>query len=272
MDKTGRVFLTFVLAITIVGAIIWLFYTIYLKVRVGKTIKIGEKIGIPIINRHLMKLVNWRDYHGLEYRIIKVSDNQFKLLINFDWNNFKNLLEAMQRDRLQKWQQERAQEKMKLSEFDKIAIEMDKGLTDPDIYKDPEELKQLTEIADKSEQLFGINPKIPATSFDMPKIDPKTYYDIYRLLDLVRLNMDASSMIDIELKDRKMSLGIPLILIKSNEYTHLRFDPTEIINHHFQSEFAQNLDKIEPMELLVFPDHLRIFPQSKSDNVLSIIF
>lgn len=271
MDKVAFLFLIFCLSVFIVFLLFRLFYTFYTYTKTGQGNISGETGMMPILNPLLIKLTRVRDYYGIKYRLIKMSNTDYKMLVFFDWNDLSSLLEKMKLERLRRLQNEQQIMDNTVSAFDQIASALDSGATANGEVTSSEK-KTFEQVSQQSEKLLGIeDQKIPENTLQIPLIDEQTYYDIYRLLDILKLNMDFDTILNIQIKDRLMNLEIPLRMVNSdNTKVQFRFDPSKSLRDRLQGNLKNVKLNLQPIDLVVGKTYMQIYPSDDNSKTIEI--
>lgn len=262
------------LAILISAGIFYIFYHFYYTFVAKPEDPMMIRGKLPVIDDKLIKLVNWRNHMMVKFRIIKESFDKYILLVRFNANDIPQLFDIINQEELKKQIDERENRLQKISLFDIIVQTLDQStasqkVLEPEVIKS----KDINDVAEKTEALFGIEPEQPEPiTSSIPTMGQSEINDLYRLLDMVEIDLELQEVISVEFKDRVLFLKIPLYrLQKTQEYTHLRFDPNQALKELGNTAVAQSIKTMKNIfELYFYTNQLVIFPLGQPTNRITI--
>lgn len=288
-NSIGSRILIFFVTLFLVLSFILLFYQIYTAIKESPVISSSSR-DLDIVDDKLIGLVNWRNYYDIEYRLVKVSENQYKLMVRFDWNKFQETIQNMYRDKIAT---ERAKREAMANRvlgtvgnaFNQIVSSMDQSTapaasSNADVnegelspYQQSQQLLAMRETDIKTNNIFFGSQQVNWGTIDVipVRMEASEVNDLYLLLDMIRLNMEIQGVIKVDFNDRIMNLEIPMIFVKKTiDATHLRFDPDiPIKNAHSQD--IQSLQKLTRItEMFVYSDRIVVYPANDPTKTMTI--
>ena len=233
--------------------------------------------GIPITDPRLMKLSAPRLYYLAKIHLVKLAENQYKLVIEYNWNNITRSLDLYRQDLILQEQLRRSDRNAQTA-FDQIVDKLDNSTARSGDILDWKYDPTMQQVSDSTEEALGFTAdeqltqakNIMAIQAMVPQVTQKDLNDMFAFLDMLRMDLELKSVIDLEFQNREMKLSLPVRLVgRSKDGVLLRFDPQTLVG--LGAGMGDQVRSLfRTIDIWVFDDKFIMYPKDMRDRMISI--